>query len=57
MRAVCSLLVSEDQTRWIVNNDDDDGGGDDDDDDDDDDDFFRRFTPLSLGSVRFTNVY
>ena len=26
MRAVCSLLVSEDQTRWIVNNDDDDGG-------------------------------
>ena len=56
MRAVCSLLVSEDQTRWIVNNDDDDGGGDDD-DDDDDDDFFRRLTPLSLGSVRFTNVY
>ena len=53
MRAVCSLLVSEDQTRWIVNNDDDDGGGD----DDDDDDFFRRFTPLSLGSARFTNVY
>ena len=29
MWAVCSLLVSEDQTRWIVNNDGE--GGDDDD--------------------------